>query len=72
MNNIANTITLYNREKVPLSKLNLGLAFYARTYKLADPKCPYGYNCKATGSGMGGPISQQGSRTLSFKASLIK
>ncbi|KAJ8701201.1 hypothetical protein PTI98_000015 [Pleurotus ostreatus] len=47
---------LYVRAGIDLSMVNLGLAFYARTYQLANSGCK-GYGCTMVGGGAPGPCS---------------
>ncbi|KAF5382647.1 hypothetical protein D9615_002709 [Tricholomella constricta] len=44
---------LYIRAGIDLSKVNLGLAWYGRTYRLSDKTC-VGYNCTMLGGGTPG------------------
>ncbi|KAJ7630437.1 hypothetical protein FB45DRAFT_915498 [Roridomyces roridus] len=48
---------LYVRAGIDLSIVNLGLAYYGRTYQLADASC-VGYNCTMVGGGAPGPCTQ--------------
>ncbi len=57
---IRDTILLYRRAGVDLSKLNMGLSLYGRSYRLLDPKCKAGYNCRFTGPGSNGPLTNAG------------
>ncbi|KAK7461770.1 hypothetical protein VKT23_008201 [Stygiomarasmius scandens] len=51
-----NSALLYIRAGVDLSKVNLGLAYYGRSYQLADASCS-GYNCTMVGGGTAGPCT---------------
>lgn len=51
--NITDSALLYTRAGINLDKVNLGLAMYGRTYKLADPNCK-GYDCAMTAGGSPG------------------
>ncbi|KAK7041732.1 hypothetical protein VNI00_009021 [Paramarasmius palmivorus] len=53
---IESSVLLYLRAGIDLAKVNLGLAWYGRTYQLADTSC-VGYNCTMTGGGFPGPCS---------------
>ncbi|KAJ7121425.1 hypothetical protein C8R44DRAFT_853060 [Mycena epipterygia] len=45
--------SLYIRAGINLNNVNLGIAYYGRTYQLADSSC-VGYNCTMTGGGFPG------------------
>ncbi|KAF9532730.1 glycoside hydrolase [Crepidotus variabilis] len=53
---IQDSILLYSRAGVDMSKVNLGLAWYGRTYRLVNPTCS-GYNCAMNDGGAKGPCS---------------
>ncbi|KAJ3208520.1 hypothetical protein HDU67_006691 [Dinochytrium kinnereticum] len=57
MQDITDSLLLYIRAGVELSKINLGLAWYGRTYKLEDANCK-GYGCKMTGGGAPGQCTE--------------
>lgn len=44
---------LYVKAGIDLKKVNLGLAWYGRSYKLKDPDCK-GYGCDMSGGGAKG------------------
>ncbi|KAF8631388.1 hypothetical protein AX15_002419 [Amanita polypyramis BW_CC] len=47
------SVKLYVRAGVDMSKVNLGLAYYGRSYAVVDSSCE-GYNCTMTGGGTPG------------------
>ncbi|KAG6886456.1 hypothetical protein C0995_007628, partial [Termitomyces sp. Mi166 len=55
---VGETSLLYNfdNDLTPYFPVNLGLAYYARTYQLADASCK-GYNCTMIGGGAAGPCT---------------
>ncbi|KAB5589059.1 hypothetical protein CTheo_7501 [Ceratobasidium theobromae] len=53
LEDIKESVLLYTRAGIDMSKVNLGLATYGRTYALADPNCN-AYGCRMTGSGAPG------------------
>ena len=53
LTDIENAIDIYLRAGVLPDKINLGLAFYGRTYELADPNCTLP-GCKFLGAGREG------------------
>ncbi|KAJ7291631.1 hypothetical protein C8J57DRAFT_1113502 [Mycena rebaudengoi] len=53
---IRDSALLYIRAGIDLSKVNLGLAFYGRTYHLANPACK-GYNCTMVAGGAAAPCT---------------
>ncbi|KAB5588844.1 hypothetical protein CTheo_7709 [Ceratobasidium theobromae] len=59
LEDIKDSALLYTRAGINMSKINLGLASYGRTYALADPNCN-GYGCRMTGSGSPGECSDAG------------
>ncbi|KAI8585001.1 glycoside hydrolase superfamily [Geranomyces variabilis] len=56
---------LYRKAGIPLEKVNLGIAFYGRNYKLSDPSCGH-YGCGMTGAGAAGPASGEGACVVPF------
>jgi chitinase len=50
---IKDSLELYIRAGVPLEKINLGIAWYGRSYRLADPGC-VGYGCRIVAGGSPG------------------
>ncbi|KAJ6534425.1 hypothetical protein DFH09DRAFT_1405431 [Mycena vulgaris] len=50
------SVLLYTRAGIDMSKVNLGLAWYGRTYHLSDASCK-GYNCTMVGGGAAGACS---------------
>lgn len=54
-----NSAKLYVKAGVDLEKINLGLAWYGRTYKLLDRSCA-GYGCEMTGAGEKGVCTGEG------------
>ncbi|KAF7344038.1 Glycoside hydrolase family 18 protein [Mycena venus] len=64
---IQNSVELYMRAGVKnLAKVNLGLAYYGRDYKLLDSKC-VGYNCNMTGGGYKGPCTSESGILAQFE-----
>ncbi|KAF5360156.1 hypothetical protein D9758_011368 [Tetrapyrgos nigripes] len=57
MLDIQDAARLYVRAGVDLGKVNLGLAYYGRSYQLADASCS-GYNCTMLGGGFPGDCTQ--------------
>jgi len=53
MKDIIDSTLLYVKAGVDLKKVNLGLAWYGRSFKLHDPTCS-GYGCDMTGGGSPG------------------
>jgi GH18 family chitinase len=56
---------LYVKAGVDMKQLNLGLAWYGRTYKLSDSDCK-GYGCDMNAGGTKGPCSGEGMLVLSW------
>ncbi|KAI9094115.1 hypothetical protein DFS34DRAFT_253472 [Phlyctochytrium arcticum] len=55
---IKESTELIIRVGIPLSQINVGLAFYGRTYRLTNPGCT-GYGCDMTAGGTAGECSRQ-------------
>ncbi|KAI8820248.1 uncharacterized protein EV422DRAFT_506961 [Fimicolochytrium jonesii] len=56
MKEIEESLALYIRAGIPTDKLNLGVAYYGRSFKLVNPGCQ-GYGCAMTGGGRAGKCS---------------
>ncbi|KAJ6514056.1 hypothetical protein DFH09DRAFT_1433054 [Mycena vulgaris] len=50
------SVLLYTRAGIDMSKVNVGLAWYGRTYHVSDASCK-GYNCTMVGGGAAGTCS---------------
>ncbi|KAF4564090.1 hypothetical protein EYR36_003341 [Pleurotus pulmonarius] len=61
---------LYVRAGIDLSMVNLGLAFYARTYQLANSGCK-GYGCTMVGGGAPGPCSASAGILTQFEVDAL-
>ncbi|WPH03961.1 glycoside hydrolase, protein [Acrodontium crateriforme] len=62
---IKQAFDLFWRNKVPASKLNLGIGFYGRSFQLSDQSC-YQPGCYFKGGGAEGPCTKN-SGTLSYR-----
>ncbi|KAI8910043.1 hypothetical protein DFJ77DRAFT_521713 [Powellomyces hirtus] len=57
LKDVKDTTMLLVRAGVPLNKVNFGIAYYGRTYKLQNAACT-AYGCPMTGGGSKGPCTQ--------------
>ncbi|KAF5372023.1 hypothetical protein D9615_008091 [Tricholomella constricta] len=60
------SVKLYVKAGVDMNKVNLGLAWYGRTYELEDTSCS-GYNCDMKGGGVKGVCSDESGILANFE-----